>query len=51
MKNRRFTYGSNVYDLFFIPTIRLEKQCEIRYLTVEWLKWFMGIRWEVNAIK
>lgn len=30
-------------------TVRFEVRCELRYLTVEWLKWYAGIRWEVSA--
>lgn len=47
----RFVCGSNMYDLFFIPTIRLERHCEMRYLTVAFFKWYIGIVWEVKAIK
>ena len=47
----RFICGRNMYDFYFIPTIRMERHCEMRYLTIEWLKWYMGIQWEVKAIK
>lgn len=46
MKNIKLTYGTNVYDFFFTPTIRLEACCEVRYLTIDWLKWYVGISWE-----
>lgn len=49
MDYMRFVCGSNIYDFYFIPTIRFETHCEMRYLTVEWLKWYMGIQWEVKA--
>lgn len=48
MDYMRFVYGLNMYDLFFIPTIRFETHCEMRYLTVEWLNLYMGIQWEVK---
>lgn len=46
MSHARFTYGFNMHDFFLMPTIRLEAHCEMRYLTVEWLKWYVGIQWE-----
>lgn len=45
----RLTCGSNMFDLFFIPTIRFELHCEMRYLTIEWLKWYIGVQWLVEA--
>ena len=44
----RFICGSNMHDFYFIPTIRIERQCEMKYLTVEWLKWYVGFSWEVE---
>jgi hypothetical protein len=46
IKNIRLAYGTNVYDVFFTPTIRFEARCEVRYLTIDWLKWYVGISWE-----
>lgn len=40
------TRGSNVFDFFLIPTIRFEAHCEMRYLTITWLKWYIGVAWE-----
>lgn len=51
MKCMKFVCGSNMLDFYIIPTIKIEKHCEMRYLTVEWLKWYVGIQWEVKAIK
>lgn len=45
----KFAYGSNMHDFFIIPTIRFELHCDMRYLTVEWLKWYVGIRWEIKT--
>ena len=45
----RFICGSNVHDFYFIPTIRFEAHCEMRYLTIEWLKWYIGIQCEVST--
>lgn len=45
----RLTCGLNMFDIFFIPTIRFEVHCEMRYLTIEWLIWYIGIQWEVEA--
>ena len=41
-----FTSGANLYDFFIIPTIRINRTCNTDgYLTIEWLKWFIGIKW------
>ena len=44
----RLICGSNMYDFYFIPTIRTERHCEMRYLTITWLKWYIGISCEVK---
>ena len=49
MDYMKFVCGSNMFDLFLIPTIRLEVHCEMRYLTVEWLRWYIGVQWEVKS--
>lgn len=49
MKNMNITYGSNMLDFYFIPTIKIERHCEMKYLTIEWLKWYIGICWEVEV--
>lgn len=48
MKNINITYGSNMHEVFLIPTMRIERYCEMRYLTIEWLKWYVGICWSVE---
>ena len=41
-----FTFGTNIYDLFIIPAIRLHHNDGFgNYLTVEWLKWYVGVKW------
>ena len=41
-----FASGSNLDDFFIIPTIRLHKTYHVYgYLTIEWLKWYIGIKW------
>ena len=48
MKKVRLTKGTNIFDWCFIPTIRFDNSYrEIKYLTIEWLKWYVGIKWEV----
>jgi hypothetical protein len=49
MNNATITYGSNLWDFYLIPTIKIERHCEMVYLTIEWLKWYFGISWEVEA--
>lgn len=51
MNIMRFICGLNVYDFYFIPTIRFETHCEIRYLTADWLKWYIGVQWEIKSIQ
>jgi hypothetical protein len=47
MKNIRFAHGTNIYDFFVIPTIRFSANFQPdMFLTIEWLKWFVGIVWE-----
>lgn len=43
MKNIIFVSGKNLYDFFLIPTIRYADGFS-KYLTVEWLKWYVGIK-------
>ena len=45
MNEYYFTCGTNVYDLFLVPTIRFHHNGFLTYLTVEWLKWYIGIKW------
>lgn len=45
MKNITFTNGTNIYDFFILPTIRYNDDCDIAFLTIEWLKWFIGVKW------
>lgn len=42
----RFVCGSNLLSFYIIPTIKIERHCEMKYLTVEWLKWYVGIQWD-----
>lgn len=40
----RITKGTNVYDLFIIPTIRINaRYIDGIYITIEWLKFYIGI--------
>lgn len=43
-KNIVFTSGTNIYDFFVLPTIRINSDCDITFVTVEWLKWFIGVK-------
>ena len=44
-----FTSGTNIYDFFILPTIRYNNDWLCEYITIEWLKWFIGIKmWEVE---
>lgn len=46
MKNIHTTKGTNVYDWFVVPTIRITRNNGIyTYITIEWLKWYIGIMW------
>ena len=39
--------GENIHDFFFIPTIRYHHRDGIyQYLTIEWLKWYIGLKIE-----
>ena len=42
----KFTSGKNIYDFFVIPTIRINSDCDITFVTVEWLWWFIGIKFD-----
>lgn len=44
MKNIVFTSGKNIYDLFILPTIRINSDCDIVFVTIEWLCWFVGVK-------
>lgn len=44
MKNIKFTSGKNIYDFFILPTIRINSDCDITFVTVEWLWWFIGVK-------
>lgn len=44
MKNIVFTSGKNIYDFFIIPTIRINSDCDITFITIEWLAWFIGVK-------
>lgn len=39
-----FTCGRNVYDFFVLPAIRLYDNGFGIYLTIDWLCWFVGIK-------
>lgn len=43
-KNIVFTSGKNIYDFFIIPTIRINSDCDITFVTIEWLAWFIGVK-------
>lgn len=46
MKDIRFSKGTNLYDFFVLPTIRIHRVRGIYiYLTVEWLRWYIGLQW------
>jgi hypothetical protein len=46
MKDIIFTRGKYIWDFFILPTIRIEYKGGFgTYLTIDWLKWFFGIRW------
>ena len=45
MKNI-FAFGTNVRDFFVVPTIRYNNDGYCKYLTLEWLRWYIGFRWE-----
>ena len=45
MKNIIFANGRNTYDFFLLPTIRYNASVEYIFLTIEWLKWYIGIKW------
>ena len=44
MENIVFTSGKNTYDFFIIPTIRVNSDCDITFVTAEWLWWFIGVK-------
>lgn len=51
MKKFWITQGTNLYDLFIIPTIRFDKRnFDFNRLTIEWLKWYVGIAWEKEKV-
>lgn len=36
-----------MHDRFIIPTIRYNgNTLSIKFLTIEWLSWYFGIKWE-----
>lgn len=45
MKNIIFTNGIALYDFFVIPTVRYNTNGCCKYITVEWLRWYVGIKW------
>ena len=47
MKKIQFSKGTNIYDFFIIPTIRITyDNAYCSFLTIEWLKWYIGISWD-----
>ena len=40
-----FAYGRDLYDIFILPTIRYSADGICGYLTIEWLKWYFGVKW------
>ena len=45
MKDISIVKGMSIYDFFIIPTIRINYR-SYKYLTVEWLRWYIGITWD-----
>lgn len=45
MKHFRFTAGTYVYDFFILPTIRYEHHGDTKFVTLDWLRWFVGGVW------
>lgn len=38
-----FTKGTNIYDFFLIPTIRIANHWDIKWITLDWLKFYIGV--------
>jgi hypothetical protein len=43
MKRTALTVGTLVYDFFLLPTIRYEHHGDTKFVTFEWLRWYVGI--------
>jgi hypothetical protein len=49
MKKIRLSKGTNIYDFFIVPTIRIDTSSGVdTHITVEWLKWYIGIAIDRN---
>ena len=47
MSSVKITKGTNMHDGFIIPTIRYNgNTLGVKFLTIEWLSWYFGIKWE-----
>lgn len=46
--NINFISGENIYDFHLIPTIKFTRYFDMRFLTFEWLKRYVGFSWERN---
>lgn len=45
----RFICGRNMHDFYLIPTIRISRHCEMQFVTIEWLKLYIGFSMEVKV--
>lgn len=39
----RFSKGTLVWDIFLLPTIRIQDNCGRIFITLEWFKFYIGI--------
>lgn len=46
MREIHFTKGLNYKDFFITPVIRFTDTGCFKYITIDWLSWYLGIRWE-----
>ena len=45
-KSCYLSYGVNLFDFFIVPTIGFHADDGFgTYLTIEWLKWYVGVKW------
>lgn len=48
---RCFIWGTRHFDFFPLPAIRFGLFCEgAGHLTIEWLKWYIGVKWFKNEV-
>lgn len=45
-RNIYYAHGTNVRDFFIIPTIRYNDEGCLKYLTFEWLNFYIGVSWD-----